>query len=216
MSERKGSDGSDSSQYAALPGEAPHNVGASAMKAFAHPLRMAMYTYLNDHGAATSTTLAQHLGESTGQTSYHLRQLEKHGFVEEDPTRGTGRERWWKPVGFTVREAFVKPTAATSAQLDAMLAHQLSDRFEKLQEWLGRVSDEEPAWRDASLESTSTASMTAPQMRAMAWELMEVVDRHTDAARAARDGEAGTEADAEAVETRRVRVYLTVFPLAED
>ncbi|WP_019157955.1 winged helix-turn-helix domain-containing protein [Brevibacterium senegalense] len=217
MSERKGSDGSESSAYAAMPGEAPHNVGASAMKAFAHPLRMAMYTYLNDHGAATSTTLAQHLGESTGQTSYHLRQLEKHGFVEEDSARGTGRERWWKPVGFTVREAFVTPTAATSAQLDALLAHQLSDRFEKLQRWLGRVGDEETVWREASLDSTSTAALTAPQTRALAEELLEVVERHTEAAQAGDDEAAvAGESDAEAEETRRIRVYLSVFPLGDD
>jgi DNA-binding transcriptional ArsR family regulator len=61
---------------------------------------MAMYAYLTDHGSATATSLARALDESTGQTSYHLRQLERHGLVEEDAGRGTGRERLWKSVGF--------------------------------------------------------------------------------------------------------------------
>jgi hypothetical protein len=127
-----------------------------------------------------------------------------------------------------VREAFVTPTAATSAQLDTLLAHQLSDRFEKLQGWLGRVGDEETVWREASLDSTSTAALTARQTRALAEELLEVVERHTEAARAGDDeaavaGGSDAEVDAEvevdgrdAEEARRIRVYLSVFPLAGD
>ncbi len=38
------------------------------------------------------------LGANTGTTSYHLRQLEKYGFIEEIPDRSTGRERWWRSV----------------------------------------------------------------------------------------------------------------------
>ena len=165
-----------------LPGEAPHEMDTRAMKAFAHPLRMAMYTYLSDHGAATSTMLAQHLGESTGQTSYHLRQLEKHGLVEEDSGRGTGRERWWKPVSFSIRRAFVEPDGATSAQLDVLMGHQLQDRFEKLRAWQGYHNDETPEWQDASVDTTSTSQLTSEQARTMTRELMEVMERHTDAA----------------------------------
>lgn len=106
---------------------------------------------------------------------------------------------------------------ATLAQLDALLAHQLSDRFEKLQRWLGRVGDEETVWREASLDSTSTAALTAPQTRALAEELLEVVERHTEAAQAGDDEAAvAGESDAEAEETRRIRVYLSVFPLGDD
>ena len=71
-------------------------IGPDELKALAHPLRMAMYDYLSEHGSATASQLGRHLGESSGQTSYHLRQLEKHGFIEEIPERSTGRERWWR------------------------------------------------------------------------------------------------------------------------
>lgn len=66
------------------------------LKALAHPMRRRMLTHLNVHGPATSTTLAELLGAKTGTTSYHLRQLEKHGFIEEIPERSSGRERWWR------------------------------------------------------------------------------------------------------------------------
>jgi DNA-binding MarR family transcriptional regulator len=59
----------------------------AVLKAFSHPLR---------RGPATATTLAAELGVNTGTTSYHLRELTKHGFVEENPGTGHGRERWWR------------------------------------------------------------------------------------------------------------------------
>ncbi|MFC7646242.1 ArsR/SmtB family transcription factor [Streptosporangium lutulentum] len=66
------------------------------LKALAHPLRRLMLRHLNVHGPATSTTLGEVLNAKTGTTSYHLRLLEKCGFIEEIPERSTGRERWWR------------------------------------------------------------------------------------------------------------------------
>ena len=71
---------------------------ATSLQGLAHPLRVQLCDQLNLHGPATATQLAARLGESSGATSYHLRQLEKYGFVEEDPDRGSGRERWWRRV----------------------------------------------------------------------------------------------------------------------
>ncbi|WP_202637899.1 winged helix-turn-helix domain-containing protein [Bailinhaonella thermotolerans] len=66
------------------------------LKALAHPMRRRMLNHLAVHGEATSTTLGELLGAKTGTTSYHLRQLEKYGFIEEIPERSGGRERWWR------------------------------------------------------------------------------------------------------------------------
>ncbi len=76
---------------------------AAELKAMTHPLRQQIVRHLGTHGPATSTTLAQVLGENTGTTSYHLRQLERFGFVEEIPERSTGRERWWRTVPIDLR-----------------------------------------------------------------------------------------------------------------
>src|SRR4030095_2278376 len=71
-----------------------------ALKALAHPLRMRLLAGLRYHGRATATMLGERLGESSGSTSYHLRVLAEHGFIEEVPGhaggRGRGRERWWR------------------------------------------------------------------------------------------------------------------------
>jgi predicted ArsR family transcriptional regulator len=55
-----------------------------------------MLMLLRLEGPATATSLAQRLNLNTGATSYHLRQLAEHGFIEEDSERGDARDRWWR------------------------------------------------------------------------------------------------------------------------
>ncbi|MBD5786497.1 helix-turn-helix domain-containing protein [Cellulosimicrobium terreum] len=87
-------------------GERPpeRDLGPAQLKALAHPLRIEILEQLTVHSALTASGLADLVGESSGSTSYHLRQLAKHGFVREVAGRGTARERWWErnPGGFTV------------------------------------------------------------------------------------------------------------------
>ncbi|MGZ5371262.1 helix-turn-helix domain-containing protein [Aeromicrobium sp.] len=66
------------------------------LRAVAHPLRMSLLAALRRDGPATASELGRLLGESSGATSYHLRQLERFGFVVEDEVQPSGRERRWK------------------------------------------------------------------------------------------------------------------------
>jgi DNA-binding transcriptional ArsR family regulator len=66
------------------------------LRALAHPMRQRILRRLHEAGSATSTTLAQDLGENSGIMSYHLRLLAEHDFVREVAGRGQGRERWWE------------------------------------------------------------------------------------------------------------------------
>src|SRR3954467_11552179 len=54
---------------------------------------MALLAALRMDGPSTATRLAERLGESSGSTSYHLRQLAAFGFVEEGHGEGKPRER---------------------------------------------------------------------------------------------------------------------------
>jgi predicted ArsR family transcriptional regulator len=67
-----------------------------SLKVLANPLRQRILRILQREGEATSTTLAKELGVTTGGTSYNLRVLAEHGFVEEVSGRNKGRERWWR------------------------------------------------------------------------------------------------------------------------
>ena len=68
------------------------------LKAIAHPLRMRLLGALRIDGPATASQLGRRLGESSGSTSYHLRQLERYGFVTDDEEQPSGRERRWRAV----------------------------------------------------------------------------------------------------------------------
>jgi DNA-binding transcriptional ArsR family regulator len=73
-------------------------VTGANLKALTHPLRVQVLGLLRTYGPATATTLAQRLGLTSGALSYHLRQLERYGFITEDTERGNDRDRWWRAV----------------------------------------------------------------------------------------------------------------------
>ena len=69
---------------------------AAGLRALSHPTRLRILVRLRIEGPATATQLAQELKLNTGATSYHLRQLAEHGFIEDDRERGDARDRWWR------------------------------------------------------------------------------------------------------------------------
>jgi DNA-binding transcriptional ArsR family regulator len=73
-------------------------VTGANLKALTHPLRVQVLGLLRTYGPATATSLAQRLGLTSGALSYHLRQLERYGFIAEDTERGNERDRWWRAV----------------------------------------------------------------------------------------------------------------------
>jgi DNA-binding transcriptional ArsR family regulator len=181
-------------------------VDAATLKAFAHPLRIRMYDLRKDHGPATASVLAEALGESTGQTSYHLRQLARHGLIAEDTSRGTARERWWEAQGFSFGLDTVDqdPTALTAVEV--VMRQGVEERRRRQLEWVERQRDEERAWQEVVTFNEATVAMTPDELAALAEAILDVVGRHVAAAREARgrDGDEGR---------RTVKVYSQLFPL---
>jgi DNA-binding transcriptional ArsR family regulator len=94
---------------------------SAIFRTLANPLRRRILSHLQQHGAANSTSLARALGESTGTTSYHLRQLAEQGFVAEIPEKSAGRERWWRALPFHVQAP--DPAKMAAAEWSAALEH---------------------------------------------------------------------------------------------
>ena len=185
-------------------------LGPEDLKAFTHPLRMAMYTALNEQGPATATQLAQRLGESSGQTSYHLRQLEKHGFVVDDPDHSGGRERWWRSVGFRLDPEEMLDDPASVLAISAVLEQTVADRARVLRRFVSSVmSGGFPVEQDAVVFDTATLEMTEAETVELIGKVQDLINQYTERAKAAtvagdRDGR------------RRTRVYFDVLPLPED
>jgi DNA-binding transcriptional ArsR family regulator len=66
-----------------------------AIRALAHPVRMALIELLAHTGTLTATQASEALGESPANCAFHLRTLAKYGFLEE-AGGGKGRERPWR------------------------------------------------------------------------------------------------------------------------
>ncbi|GAA4974551.1 hypothetical protein GCM10023205_46530 [Yinghuangia aomiensis] len=182
------------------------HLDARGLRALAHPLRVRILELLDRHGPATSTTLARRLGENTGTVSWHLRHLADHGFITEDPTRGTRRERWWAPtpsrLHLETADLADDPETRTAAAVyvDALLRRAF-DRAAR-----SYAADPGDAWRRARTTSERTdLAMTPAQLAALNTELADVVARH-----------AATAADAPGPDTRPVAVQIQAFPLAPD
>lgn len=60
-----------------------------------HPVRVALLDLLAEVDTLTSTQAAARLGHSSGLCSFHLRQLARHGLIEEAPHAG-GKARPWR------------------------------------------------------------------------------------------------------------------------
>lgn len=150
---------------------------ATTLRGIAHPLRLRMLSLLRADGPATATTLADRLGQSTGATSYHLRQLAQYGFVVEDPSLGAGRERWWRAAhrgtlleGDLVRDAPVDTEAYLRAV--ALLYAERVDR------WLGERVTLPQDWDAVPTLSDQRLRLTADEARDLHRELDELIGRY--------------------------------------
>jgi DNA-binding transcriptional ArsR family regulator len=172
---------------------------AQLLRALAHPLRIRLIGSLRKDGPATASELARRLGESSGATSYHLRILAKYGFIEDDPDRNRGRQRWWRAVdeGF---EWSLDTDDAGIIEADRALGRQLASEYSR---WLQRWQDELPewsrAWRAAASLNDRWLELTPAELRGLADEVIAVLDRYEDR-RERRDG------------TERVLVLFHAFP----
>ena len=110
----------------------PEVTDPKAMRALAHPVRMALLEALTD-GQLTATEAGEIVGESPANTSFHLRQLAKYGYVEE-AEGGTGRRRPWKRkhLGMRFTEVHDDPeTAAAARELSRMWSNRYLARAER-------------------------------------------------------------------------------------
>ncbi|WJV45770.1 helix-turn-helix domain-containing protein [Streptomyces flavofungini] len=150
------------------------------LKALAQPRRQQILQHLTVHGPATSATLARALGLNTGATSYHLRELERYGFVEETPGPGHGRERWWRLVPgdrrFPPRS---RQSAETRLAMDELNHHAYAADLELFAQ-LQRETDLADAgeWADAFPYSRGTMRLTVTELREFFEEYIALLNRY--------------------------------------
>ncbi|WP_406147481.1 helix-turn-helix domain-containing protein [Streptomyces sp. NBC_01012] len=106
----------------------------------AHEVRTALLDLLAEVGTVTATEAAARLGHSSGLCSFHLRQLARHGYIEEAPHNG-GRARPWR----LLRHDRAAGSADAAEEQFGDLARGLED--ESWQRWLNQRDGAPAEWR---------------------------------------------------------------------
>ena len=164
----------------------PHELSSvtpdtQGLRALSHPVRLRMLGLLRVEGPATATTLAQRLGLNTGATSYHLRQLAQHGFIQEDAGRGNARDRWWRAAHQSTRTDLRGP--ASPEDFDTYEAYLQTVAIlyaEQLQAAVGEHRLLPPAWRDAGTMSDWGFRVTAERAKQLTEKLQQVIESFPD------------------------------------
>lgn len=178
-----------------------------AIRALAHPARLAILEHLGTGATATATECAEVCGLSPSAVSYHLRALAKWGLIEDAESRGDGRERVWRAVrggGFATRGGFGAPGGVGAAQ-QFMYRRSAAISDERTERYLAAAADEPPEWQDAVTTSTSQILVTAAELEELSTQIHALLTPYRLAAR--RD-------DAPA-DARKVFVNLRMLPIIE-
>lgn len=145
------------------------------IRALAHPVRLALLDYLADVREATATECADAIGESPASCSFHLRTLEKYGYIERAPRRG--REKPWRPLtaDFDMRPDADIPGSLHAVQ--AMAALGLQADFARAQAYFAQVDKEADAWVQASTFTRSSFWATVEELAELSREVQNLTDR---------------------------------------
>ncbi|MEV1172479.1 helix-turn-helix domain-containing protein [Nonomuraea sp. NPDC049784] len=151
---------------------------ANALKSFAHPLRLRIYELLDEHGPSTATRLAALLGQNTGATSYHLRELARHEMIEVVPGMGRGKEKYWRitPGGFTYGEP--APDPETARALGVLLDDLVRQRGAELARWREEEETAPEEWVRASGFGRRSLRLTPEETVGLREEVFEVLERY--------------------------------------
>jgi DNA-binding transcriptional ArsR family regulator len=186
---------------------------AASLKALAHPLRVQILRLLEVREQMSVTSLAEELGETTGAVSYHLRQLARHGLVEEgdaevaadpDGRRAVGRRRrlWRMAVDEIHMSGMAFLSDEDTREAAGFLLREFeSSRSRRLAHWFATATTWPQEWQLASSDMDGTLTLDPAQTRALADELKALLDRYRELPPG--DG------------ARRVDVQYAVYPTAE-
>ncbi|QSB06705.1 winged helix-turn-helix domain-containing protein [Natronoglycomyces albus] len=162
----------------------PQITDFAALKAIIHPLRARLYEELFQRGPSTATELAGFVGDSQANCSWHLRQLHKHGFVEEAEPR-KGRARPWKVVDKAFNIDLGRPEteegkvpSAMDMAMEELGDAMLNQQIDGMHRWVARRRQVEPEWVKASRTSVSFNFLTVDELQALNDDISALIDKH--------------------------------------
>jgi DNA-binding MarR family transcriptional regulator len=151
-----------------------------SLKVLTNPLRTRILRTLRRVGEATSTTLAKELGVTTGGTSYNLRVLADHGFVEEIPEKSNGRERWWRSTRRGLRfPRYSEQNEEMRAVFDDLNRQWFEGDLAGMAAF-ERVRDELGDWGDALPYSRGEIMVNLAELEQFFYDYLALLERYKD------------------------------------
>jgi DNA-binding transcriptional ArsR family regulator len=150
-----------------------------AMRALAHPLRVALLDTLRRDGDITASRAGELLGESPGNMSWHLQTLAKYGFVEETGD-GRGRSRPWRLASDSRSFDTGMTDPETAAAGEALERTFVERAYGQLREWWSRRLTYPLKWRRAAFMTDSVRYLTSQELTAIMDEIIAIYDRYAD------------------------------------
>lgn len=136
-----------------------------AMRALAHPLRIQLLEMVIARGTATATELAEALGQSPANCSFHLRKLAEFGYLEPAGDHG-GREKPWR-ASDPMQDFVPDPDDPEALQASAAVGAAVREwDFARMQTADGRSNP--PAWRGATFQHGATMIVTPDEAKQLA------------------------------------------------
>lgn len=149
----------------------------SALRALANPTRMRVLGLLRTSGPMTVTDICDIIGIASGSASYHLRQLEQVGLVEQTNTEDEdSRKRWWKAR----HQAMSPPKHSSDQDSDSTIAYKrsVSQTYRDIYtRFLDNVETLENDWVNEATNLDTAMSLTLDEFKDMNAELEEVLHR---------------------------------------
>lgn len=147
------------------------------LKGLAQPIRQKLWRLLLQRGPCTVGTLAGQLGTDPGQTSYHLRELARRGWVEHAPDLARDRrESWWRavhqPTAWRVEDFDTPEGRSVVEHLDRQIVRENLQRLQDARQGYPQQSER---WRAAFAAEQSFLHLTADEAQAMNAELHQVL-----------------------------------------
>jgi DNA-binding MarR family transcriptional regulator len=177
-----------------------------AIKALAHPARLAVIDEFFNGRKLTATECAEIAGISASAMSYHLRALEKWGIIKRSESSDDGRERPWEATGHGLR--IVSDDPGSSSTGESILITRLLDRQrDEVLQWMNRPDRRNGGgrdWDDVMAIMHSSAWLTTEQARELGTTVEELLKRYAEAP-----------SDTHPPGTRKVRLAYALIPLAD-
>lgn len=171
-----------------------------AIKALAHPARLAVIDEFFNGRKLTATECAEIAGLSASAMSYHLRALERWGIIHRSESTDDGRERPWEAAGDGLRLESDEPRASGAGE--AVLINRILDRQRaEVLDWLGRDRAVDDDWNEIMTLTSHGAWLSPDEARRLGQEVVTLLERYERSA-----------PEPEGPEMKKIQVTLSVVP----